>query len=113
MVAFANVWAGADGAEVSVDLMRFGRDAPKGVMEALFVHLHEMGEGTGLSLVRRWAWRRCRASRSRRRRRSGTGWARFLYRHGESVYQLPGPAGVQGEVRPGLGAALSGVSRAA
>ena len=38
IVAFANIWRGADGQEVSVDLMRFSRDAPKGVMEALFAN---------------------------------------------------------------------------
>jgi phosphatidylglycerol lysyltransferase len=37
--AFANVWPGAGGVELSIDLMRHRRDAPNGVMEALFVHL--------------------------------------------------------------------------
>ena len=36
IVAFANLWRGADHQELSVDLMRFGNDAPRGVMDFLF-----------------------------------------------------------------------------
>ena len=39
IVAFANVWSGAPGAELSVDLMRYAERAPRGVMEYLFVEL--------------------------------------------------------------------------
>jgi phosphatidylglycerol lysyltransferase len=45
--AFANVWSGADRIEVSLDLMRFSADAPKGVMEALLVHLMLWGREQG------------------------------------------------------------------
>jgi hypothetical protein len=34
-----NVWLGPDGTEMSIDLMRYHRDAPKEVMEALFGNL--------------------------------------------------------------------------
>jgi len=37
--AFATLWPGLLGQEVSTDLMRHHRDAPKSVMEALFTHL--------------------------------------------------------------------------
>jgi phosphatidylglycerol lysyltransferase len=37
--AFATLWPGAPGSELSVDLMRFSADAPKNVMEALLVHV--------------------------------------------------------------------------
>ncbi|MCC7009699.1 MAG: bifunctional lysylphosphatidylglycerol flippase/synthetase MprF [Acidobacteria bacterium] len=37
--AFANLWPGADGVELAIDLMRRRPDAPKNVMEALVVHL--------------------------------------------------------------------------
>ncbi|MDB5968298.1 MAG: hypothetical protein JWQ90_748 [Hydrocarboniphaga sp.] len=39
IVAFANLWRSGDGGELSVDLMRYGADAPKGVMDYLFVEL--------------------------------------------------------------------------
>lgn len=39
IVAFANLWRSGDGSELSVDLMRYGQDAPKGVMDYLFVEL--------------------------------------------------------------------------
>lgn len=39
IVAFANLWRSGDGSELSVDLMRYGPAAPKGVMDYLFVEL--------------------------------------------------------------------------
>ena len=46
-VAFANLWASAGREELSVDLMRFGPDAPHGAMDFLFTELllwgHEQG----------------------------------------------------------------------
>jgi phosphatidylglycerol lysyltransferase len=39
VVAFANLWPGAQQIELSVDLMRYGQRAPKDVMDALFAHL--------------------------------------------------------------------------
>ncbi len=39
IVAFANLWLGAEKEEISVDLMRFVQDAPEGVMEYLFIKL--------------------------------------------------------------------------
>jgi phosphatidylglycerol lysyltransferase len=48
--AFANIWPGPGGQEVSIDLMRYHRDAPKGVMEALFVHLMIWGRDRGYGM---------------------------------------------------------------
>jgi phosphatidylglycerol lysyltransferase len=39
IVAFANLWSGAQHAELSIDLMRYASDAPSDVMEYLFVQL--------------------------------------------------------------------------
>lgn len=39
IVAFANLWRTPDGRTVSIDLMRYGEDAPKNAMDILFVHL--------------------------------------------------------------------------
>ena len=47
IVAFANVWTGPKNVELSVDLMRFTRDAPRDVMESLFVHVIQWGKAQG------------------------------------------------------------------
>jgi phosphatidylglycerol lysyltransferase len=47
IVAFANIWPGPRQVEFSVDLMRFTRDAPRDVMEGLFVHLIQWGKTQG------------------------------------------------------------------
>jgi len=46
-VAFANLWLTNDKNEISVDLMRYGKDAPSGVMEFLFVKLMLKGQEDG------------------------------------------------------------------
>jgi phosphatidylglycerol lysyltransferase len=87
--AFANLWTGAGHEELSIDLMRYHRDAPKSVMEGLFVYLlkwgHEQGyrqfvlgmaplsgfEGSAVASM----WNRLGA---------------FIYEHGESVYGFQG-----------------------
>ena len=89
IVAFANLWPGPRKVELSVDLMRFDHQAPKDVMEALFVHLLLWGKEQGY----RWfalgmaplsgfetspvapLWNRLAA---------------FLYEHGEAVYNFQG-----------------------
>jgi phosphatidylglycerol lysyltransferase len=47
VVAFANLWPGPDRYELSLDLMRYRRDAPASVMEALIVHLLMWGQEQG------------------------------------------------------------------
>ena len=47
IVAFANVWSAGGGAEMSVDLMRYSTDAPREVMESLFVHLMVWAKSQG------------------------------------------------------------------
>ena len=69
--------------------MRYHRDAPKSVMEALFVHLMRLGPGAGLSLVR------ARHGAAVRLRALAGGAARgragnFLYEHGGSLYNFQG-----------------------
>jgi phosphatidylglycerol lysyltransferase len=46
-VAFANLWLSGNKEEMSVDLMRYGSDAPSGVMEYLFIQLMLMGKEQG------------------------------------------------------------------
>jgi phosphatidylglycerol lysyltransferase len=47
IVAFANLWIGADKKGVSLDLMRFGSEAPPGIMEYLFISLMLWGKEQG------------------------------------------------------------------
>lgn len=47
IVAFSNIWAGAKGEELSVDLMRQAADAPSGVMDYMFVNLMLWGAEQG------------------------------------------------------------------
>ena len=45
--AFANLWTTGTKAELSVDLMRFGPDAPRGAMDYLFIELMLWGRRAG------------------------------------------------------------------
>jgi len=88
-VAFANLWTTGTRAELSVDLMRFGPDAPRGAMDYLFIELMLWGARAG---YRRFnlgmaplaglethplapAWHRV---------------GNFIFRHGEHFYNFEG-----------------------
>jgi phosphatidylglycerol lysyltransferase len=47
IVAFANLWPAPDRHELSIDLMRYGPDAPREVMEYLFLELMLWGKAEG------------------------------------------------------------------
>lgn len=47
IVAFANVWTSGDHAELEVDLMRFGADAPQGIMRYLLTEVMLWGRADG------------------------------------------------------------------
>jgi len=47
IVAFANIWIGADRDELSIDLMRYRPETPNGLMDALFIHLMLWGREQG------------------------------------------------------------------
>ncbi|MDB5986106.1 MAG: mprF, partial [Nevskia sp.] len=47
VVAFANLWLSTAKEEFSIDLMRFGAEAPRGVMDYLFVELILWGQTQG------------------------------------------------------------------
>jgi phosphatidylglycerol lysyltransferase len=87
--AFANVWPGAQKVELSLDLMRHHKDAPKGVMEALFVHLLRWGKEQG------YAWFGLGMAPFSGFETSPVAplWTRlggFLYQHGERLYNFQG-----------------------
>jgi phosphatidylglycerol lysyltransferase len=89
IVAFANIWAGAQHGDLSIDLMRYHRDAPNSAMEALFVHMMTWGKeqgyarfGLGMAPLSGFEdsplaslWNRLGS---------------FMYEHGESVYGFQG-----------------------
>jgi phosphatidylglycerol lysyltransferase len=87
--AFANVWPGPGKFEFSVDLMRYHKDAPKGVMEALFVHLLRWGKEQGY----RWFVLGMAPLSGFERSPVAPLWTRlgsFLYQHGEKFYNFQG-----------------------
>ncbi|HUR33147.1 MAG TPA: phosphatidylglycerol lysyltransferase domain-containing protein, partial [Vicinamibacterales bacterium] len=89
IVAFANIWQGADGGELSVDLMRFDARAPKGVMEALFANLLRWAKAQGY----RWFVLGMAPLSGIEQSPAASLWNRlgaFLYRHGESMYHFQG-----------------------
>ena len=49
IVAFANLWRGVAGTELSVDLMRYSEQAPKGIMDYLLIELMLWGKAQGFS----------------------------------------------------------------
>ena len=89
ILAFANIWPGTEKIELSLDLMRHRKDAPKGVMEALFVHLLRWGKDQG------YAWFGLGMAPFSGFERSPvaplwTRLGRFLYQHGETFYNFQG-----------------------
>jgi phosphatidylglycerol lysyltransferase len=89
ILAFATLWPGARQVELSIDLMRYHRDAPKGVMEALLVHLMQWGKEQGY----RWFALGMAPLSGFEDSPVASFWNRvgaFLYEHGESVYNFQG-----------------------
>ncbi len=87
--AFANLWLGPQRVELSVDLMRYHRAAPKGVMEALFVHLMQWGKQQGYH----WFVLGMAPLAGFEQSPVASVWNRigaFLYEHGEAVYNFQG-----------------------
>jgi phosphatidylglycerol lysyltransferase len=89
VLAFANLWAGSDHVELSVDLMRFRHDAPEDVMEGLLVHVMTWGKAQGY----RWFSLGMAPLSGFERSPVAPLWARlgsFLYEHGEAFYHFQG-----------------------
>jgi phosphatidylglycerol lysyltransferase len=99
IAAFANIWAGNGGEELSVDLMRFGPDAPENCMDFLFVQLMLWGRENG------FAWFNLGMAPF-----SGLAsvsmaplWNRFgafLFQHGENFYNFQGLRRYKEKFRP-------------
>ncbi len=89
VVAFANLWPTATREELSIDLMRFGRDAPAGAMDYLLIELMLWGRSQGY----RWFNLGMAPLSGLEARALAPLWHRmggFLYRHGESFYNFEG-----------------------
>jgi phosphatidylglycerol lysyltransferase len=89
VVAFANLWLGAEKEELSPDLMRYTSDAPPGIMEYLFLHLILWGQGEGY----RWFNLGMAPFSGLENRALAPLWNRLgalLFRHGEHFYNFQG-----------------------
>jgi phosphatidylglycerol lysyltransferase len=89
IVAFANIWLGAEQEELSLDLMRQLPDSPSGVMEFLFVELMLWGREQGY----RWCSLGMAPLSGLEGRRLAPLWYRvgaLVFRHGEHFYNFQG-----------------------
>jgi phosphatidylglycerol lysyltransferase len=89
LLAFSNVWLGAEKEELSVDLMRHRLDAPPSVMEFLFIHLMLWGHQEGY----RWFNLGMAPLSGLPSRPLAPLWNRLgslVFRHGEQVYNFQG-----------------------
>jgi phosphatidylglycerol lysyltransferase len=89
IVAFANLWQGAGKVELSVDLMRYDRAAPKEIMEALLVNVILWGRAEGY----RWFALGMAPLSGFESSPVAPLWSRlasFIYEHGEPIYRFQG-----------------------
>jgi phosphatidylglycerol lysyltransferase len=104
VVAFANLWLGASGGELSPDLMRRSADAPRGVMDFLFVHLLQWGATQGYRAANLGMTPLAGLmDPALTRPELAPLWARagaFLYGRGESFYNFQGLRGFKEKFSP-------------
>jgi phosphatidylglycerol lysyltransferase len=87
--AFANLWTAGTRAELSVDLMRFGPDAPRSSMDYLFIELMLWGRREGY----RWFNLGMAPLSGLEAHPLAPAWHRvgnFVFRHGEHFYNFEG-----------------------
>ena len=99
IVAFASVWPGPGNEELSIDLMRYHRSAPKNVMEALIVHLMRWGK----EVCYRWFALGMAPMSGFESSPVAPLWARvgaFLYEHGRAAYNFQGLRGFKNKFNP-------------
>ncbi len=94
IVAFANLWCGAPGGEISPDLMRRSGNAPRGVMDYLFIQLLLWGKEQGYTMANLgMAPLAGLASPTLARPELAPLWSRagaFVYGRGEQFYNFQG-----------------------
>ena len=87
--AFANLWPSGTRDELSIDLMRFGPDAPPGAMDYLFIELMLWARTNGF----RWFNLGMAPLAGLERHPLAPAWHRvgnFVFRHGEHFYNFDG-----------------------
>jgi len=89
IIAFANVWQGANKEELSADLMRYSPDSPEGIMDYLFTELLLWGKSQGY----KWFNFGMSPLSGLEDRQLAPLWSQagaFLFRHGEHFYNFQG-----------------------
>jgi len=89
ILAFANIWQGANKEELSVDLMRYSPDCPEGIMDYLFTELLLWGKSQGY----KWFNFGMAPFSGFEDRQLAPLWSQagaFLFRHGEHFYNFQG-----------------------
>ncbi len=89
IVAFANLWPAPAGGEISIDLMRYDHDAPKGMMDYLFTELLLWSSAQGYQ----WFNLGMAPLSGLEQRPLATRWHKLgnlVYSHGESFYNFEG-----------------------
>jgi phosphatidylglycerol lysyltransferase len=89
IVAFSNLWLGGERDEMSIDLMRYGKQAPPAVMDALFAELMLWGRAEGFA----WFSLGMAPLSGFEHHRLAPLWNRFgamLFRYGEHFYNFQG-----------------------
>ena len=89
VLAFANIWEGAEKEELSIDLMRYLKEAPYGVTDYLIISLMLWGKKEGY----RWFNMGMAPLSGIEARAPSPFWNRlgaFVYRHGEHFYNFQG-----------------------
>lgn len=102
IVAFANLWAGGERDEASVDLMRHRPDAPAGVMDYLFCELFAWARAAGY----RWFNLGMAPLSGIEDRPLAPLWTRInalVFRHGEHFYNFQGLRQYKEKFRPEWG----------
>ncbi|HSY08493.1 MAG TPA: bifunctional lysylphosphatidylglycerol flippase/synthetase MprF [Steroidobacteraceae bacterium] len=87
--AFANLWRTGSKEELSIDLMRFGPDAPRGAMDYMFIELMLWGRAHGY----RWFNLGMAPLAGLESHPLAPAWHRvgnFVFRHGEHFYNFDG-----------------------
>jgi phosphatidylglycerol lysyltransferase len=99
IVAFANLWLGAEHEEFSVDLMRHHAEAPNGTMDLVFTELLLWGCSQGY----RWFNFGMAPLSGLDRGQGAPLWnhaGAFIYRHGEHFYNFRGIRSYKEKFRP-------------
>ncbi len=89
VIAFADLWQGAQREELSVDLMRHSNAAPGGVMDFLFIELMLWGKAQGY----RWFNLGMAPLAGLEAHRLAPAWhkvGRLIYHYGENFYNFEG-----------------------